>query len=282
MNIMRFLFLSTCIVLALSCFTPPVAYADPECAIDETDRDGDGVCDRLDLCPADPGRTNPGTCGCGTDPAGELDFDDDGRINCRDACAFNPTKVDNAGVCGCDYVAPEPDFDGDSFPDCSEQENNPSADLCPFDPEKRLPGACGCNNEENIALCLDHCSDDVTSWNVLSKVSRSDRNVRVQFRMRPGFDASCLVPEDVETDEEYKVVAHIQSARRGEITVGPRKFTGSESLTVGFNAIRMRKGDRIAFSVLKVEPENGGERESFDEATCVATSSRKVKCSVSN
>ena len=258
-----------------------LAKAD-ECAPEEPDGDNDGLCDRLDGCPSDQFRLSPGVCGCGTNPDGESDNDNDQVVNCLDVCPDNSTKTSNAGVCGCGYESPEPDYDQDSFPDCSEQVNNPNADQCPYDPEKRLPGVCGCGNEENVALCTDHCEEDVTSENILSKVTRTSRNVRVNFKMRPGFDTSCLVPEDPETDEKYEVYAKINSRKRGAITVGPVTFTGNQNISVSFNSIKMTKRDRMEFFVKKIEPESGGEDEEFNEATCRATSTRKVSCESNN
>lgn len=254
-----------------------LAKAD-ECAAEEPDSDEDGVCDRLDGCPNDALRLSAGVCGCGTNPDGEYDNDNDQVVNCRDTCPDNGTKTTSQGICGCDYQSPEPDYDQDTFPDCSEQLTNPLADQCPYDPEKRLPGTCGCGNEENVALCADHCEEDVVAENVLSRVTRTNRNVRVNFRMRPGYDTSCLVPEDIETDERYEVFAKVDSRKRGTVTIGPVAFTGNENISVSFKSIKMSKRDSMEFFVKKVEPESGGDDEVFTEATCQATSTRKVKC----
>lgn len=47
------------------------------------DGDADGVCDLIDGCPSDPGKTDPGVCGCGIP---DLDSDADGSLDCEDAC----------------------------------------------------------------------------------------------------------------------------------------------------------------------------------------------------
>jgi len=50
---------------------------------DPADRDADGVPDACDRCPADPGKTRPGTCGCGS---AEVDRDADAIVDCVDDC----------------------------------------------------------------------------------------------------------------------------------------------------------------------------------------------------
>lgn len=273
----------TCLLSSPIPFFVNVAQAQQECAPEEPDQDDDGLCDRLDGCPTDRFRISPGICGCGTDPSGEDDSDGDLLVNCQDSCPNNSSKTTSPGICGCEYQSPEPDFDNDQYPDCPEQTNNPLADQCTSDPDKHVPGVCGCGNEENIALCDDHCEEEVSSSNVLSKVTRSTRNVRVQFKLRPGFDTSCLAPEDPETDEDYQVVAKIKSKRRGPLTIGPIPLRGSSTaLSVSFNTIRMSKKDTMEFIVKKIEPENGGEDEEFTEVNCRATSSRKVSCTTEN
>ena len=72
------------------------------------DSDGDGISDALDHCPADPGKGDPGTCGCGTS---DTDGDGDGVANCNDNCPEVP-NADQADSDGngigdvCDDVTP--------------------------------------------------------------------------------------------------------------------------------------------------------------------------------
>ena len=54
-----------------------------------------------------------------------------------DQCPANPNK-NTAGVCGCDLIETDSDFDG--IPDC--------IDLCPLDPIKEAPRECGCGQLE--------------------------------------------------------------------------------------------------------------------------------------
>ena len=145
---------------------------DLDTSVDEgfIDTDDDGSADCVDLCPADPDKTSPGTCGCFTpdddtdgdgladcvDPCPEsadnLDSDGDGTHDCYDACPLDPNKV-YPGACGCGV--PDTDNDGDTYADC--------VDGCPGDPMKIGPGACGCGIPETDTDgdaspdCLDTC-----------------------------------------------------------------------------------------------------------------------------
>ncbi|MCU0661392.1 MAG: carbohydrate-binding protein [Myxococcota bacterium] len=106
----------------------------------------------LDLCPRDPGKTRPGTCGCGIP---DVDQDSDGHLNCKDKCPTDPNK-DKAGQCGCG--TPDDDADHDGTPDC--------VDNCDEDPNKTEPGQCDCGKPDNDADsdstpdCLDECDED--------------------------------------------------------------------------------------------------------------------------
>lgn len=99
---------------------------------DQSDADGDGLGDACDGCPADPAKTSPSICGCGTS---DVDADADGVPDCFDLCPNDPDKL-NPGVCGCG--AADVDSNADGVLDCL------SLDLCPDDANKTLPGICGC------------------------------------------------------------------------------------------------------------------------------------------
>jgi OOP family OmpA-OmpF porin len=60
------------------------------------DTDSDGVCDKRDLCPDDPDKTEPGICGCGHP---DIDSDGDGIYDCFDTCPGTPrgAPVDENG-----------------------------------------------------------------------------------------------------------------------------------------------------------------------------------------
>ncbi len=119
------------------------------CGTPDTDSDGDGTPDCNDDCPADPGKVVPGACGCGVP---DVDSDGDGTLDCFDGCPADANKTD-PGVCGCGV--PDTDGDGDGTPDCM--------DLCPADANKTDPGQCGCGNPDTdsdgdgVADCNDQC-----------------------------------------------------------------------------------------------------------------------------
>jgi hypothetical protein len=119
---------------------------------EQADADGDGFGDACDNCPVDPGKTDPGICGCGVP---ETDTDADGTLDCVDECDTDPEKT-AAGFCGCGI--PETDTDGDGTLDC--------VDECDTDPEKTAAGFCGCGVAETdtdgdgTPDCVDECDTD--------------------------------------------------------------------------------------------------------------------------
>ncbi|MBS1582350.1 MAG: T9SS type A sorting domain-containing protein, partial [Bacteroidetes bacterium] len=142
------------------------------------------VANSTDLCPADPNKTAPGACGCGTADVSTTyyaDTDGDGAgdpsaplagFTCTvpagyvasntDGCPNDPNKV-APGACGCGtadvpttYYA---DADGDGVGDpnatlagftCTVPAGyvTSNTDGCPNDPNKVAPGVCGCGTAD--------------------------------------------------------------------------------------------------------------------------------------
>ncbi len=113
------------------------------------DTDGDGACDSNEYCPNDPGKTGPGSCGCGTP---DDDTDGDGVPDCDDNCPNDPNKT-TPGTCGCG--AADDDSDGDLVIDCvdncpnvpnrdqADADGNGVGDACELSPAGQS-GTCGC------------------------------------------------------------------------------------------------------------------------------------------
>jgi hypothetical protein len=124
------------------------------CGVSERDGDGDGTPDCVDGCPSDAIKLAPGVCGCGVP---DFDSDGDGVLDCNDACLNDGAKI-GAGTCGCGV--PDLDTDGDGAADC--------VDECLLDPSKRLAGTCGCgvsdadSDGDGVLDCLDGCPKDPT------------------------------------------------------------------------------------------------------------------------
>ncbi len=92
-------------------------FGDPTTAVQACTAPSGYVADNSDLCPNDPGKSNPGICGCGVS---DTDTDDDGTADCNDGCPADPDKT-APGQCGCGTTDLDSDCDGIS--DCN--------DLCP-------------------------------------------------------------------------------------------------------------------------------------------------------
>ncbi len=149
----------------------------------EPDDDGDGTINVCDACPADPNKTDPGACGCGTSDG---DSDGDTVADCLDVCdPFDDLQdADGDGVPdGCDLCPGSDDSldaDGDAVPDgcdiCSGFNDAHDADgdgvpdgcdQCPgFDDTadcniNTLPDACdiqtGASNDTNGNGIPDEC-----------------------------------------------------------------------------------------------------------------------------
>ena len=114
---------------------PPVVAARPD---PDRDSDGDGVPDRLDACPDQPG--SAGADGCPVD-----DPDGDGIVGAADKCPNEPEDKDGfQDADGC----PDPDNDGDGILDAQ--------DACPGDPETF-------NGYQDADGCPDELPADVTA-----------------------------------------------------------------------------------------------------------------------
>ncbi len=115
-----------------------------------SDTDADGALDCFDGCPADPLKTAPGVCGCGTP---DTDSDSDGTPNCNDGCPNDASKV-APGTCGCGV--PDSNSDGDNVLDC--RDNCPvvaNADQTDVDGDGT---GDACDPDDNNACTTDSCT----------------------------------------------------------------------------------------------------------------------------
>ncbi len=111
----------------------------PKQAPPPPDKDGDGIADKDDACPDQPGvaTADPKTNGCPPPPA---DRDGDGIADAQDACPDQPgVKSDDPKLNGC--PPPPPDKDGDGIADAEDacpdvpgvKTNDPKTNGCPSD-----------------------------------------------------------------------------------------------------------------------------------------------------
>jgi len=102
--------------------------------------------DVKDGCPDDPGKTEPGICGCGVP---DTDIDGDGMVDCNDPCPNDPLNdADGDGVCGeidnCPAVfnPDQADIDSDGIGD--------ACDTCPNDLQNDADG-------DGVCGAIDNC-----------------------------------------------------------------------------------------------------------------------------
>ena len=145
---------------------------DPDLACQ--DSDADGIIDCLDPCP-DHADLEPTECGCGIEPSGEGAY-----MMCpegygiEDLCPNDPQKKD-PGVCGCgipdndihwEYTYQEDTYQMIGKPESTCPESDLAPDRCPFDPDKKEPGKCGCgipdidSDGDTILDCNEQCPND--------------------------------------------------------------------------------------------------------------------------
>jgi hypothetical protein len=122
------------------------------CGTPDSNADGDGALDCQESCDTDPAKTAPGICGCGVS---DVNSDGDGLVDCQESCDLDPAKT-APGICGCGV--PDTNTDGDALADCQES--------CDLDPGKSEPGVCGCgvadaDGDGDAALdCVETCDAD--------------------------------------------------------------------------------------------------------------------------
>ena len=131
--------------------------------VDRNDKDGDGIKDRKDLCPATPTGVKVDANGC------PLDTDRDGVVDYLDKCPDSPGSADmngcqdkdKDGVSDNDDICPDvpgsarfkgcPDSDGDGVED--------SKDKCPNEKGSDRFNGCPDNDGDGIEDSKDKCKD---------------------------------------------------------------------------------------------------------------------------
>jgi hypothetical protein len=180
---------------------------------DSADADADGVPDGCDNCPSDPGKIEPGVCGCGVS---DVDSDGDGIADCNDICpGFDDSAdADADGVPdGCDNCPGFDDFadeDSDGVPD--------GCDNCPSDPDKTEPGICGCgasdvdSDGDSIADCDDICPgyDDSADADADGVPDGCDNCPSDPEKIEPGV-CGCGVADPDVGDIQNLVILYYQS-----------------------------------------------------------------------
>ena len=143
------------------------------------DADGDGVPDRIDICPDEP-EDNDGYQD--DDGCPDLDNDGDGVIDAQDACPDEPEDRDGYKD---DDGCPERDNDGDGVSDVT--------DRCPNDPEDldKFEDDDGCPDEDNdgdgIADAKDKCPNEAETVNGVDDLDGCpDDEIAGGVQMDPG------------------------------------------------------------------------------------------------
>ncbi|GEM_PF-2337138 len=148
------------------------------CGISDSDSDNDGKVFCQDNCPNDFNPDQTDTDSDGKGDACDTDIDGDGRNNSVDNCVYVPNSnqkdTDSDGIGDvCDN-----DIDGDTIlnenDNCPVNSNNDQldsdedgtgdvCDQCKNDPDKIIPGVCGCGAPDNdtdsdgVLDCNDNC-----------------------------------------------------------------------------------------------------------------------------
>jgi hypothetical protein len=128
----------------------------------ENDKDGDGVADGMDNCPSD---FNPGQLDTDFDSLGNLCDDDDDNDKSKDSldCAPLDDEVypEADELCdgkdnNCNFIVDEgnPDFDGDGWKDCVDEDDDADGvidqlDCAPLDPLSNPDAAEICDGQDN-------------------------------------------------------------------------------------------------------------------------------------
>lgn len=231
---------------------------------DQLDGDGDGVGDVCDECPADPDKTSPGACGCGTP---DTDTDLDGTPDCNDGCPDDPDKTD-PGSCGCG--APDTDTDGDGAPDCIDE--------CDEDPLKTDPGSCGCGvvdsdsdtDGDGFIDCVDAFPDDPNEWEDTdgdgsgNNGDPDDENDGMpdDWENLYGLDP---LEDDASEDFDGDGAVNIDEYRRGTDPTDPQDFPPPVNMTPTYSLL-LQEGDDGGDPDPDPEPDSDADQDGVPDA----------------
>jgi len=81
-------------------------FGDPSDTTQACEQPEGYVLNNNDQCDDDPGKQEPGLCGCGI-PDSVIDSDNDGTADCNDGCPSDPNKT-VSGACGCGISDSDP------------------------------------------------------------------------------------------------------------------------------------------------------------------------------